>query len=78
MKVDDCMCCNVTSVKLDDTLKQCAKIMSNENIGCVPVCDGDNLVGIVSNVRISNKKNTNNGKWKSSWNANIRRFSFRQ
>ncbi len=48
MKVDDCMCCNVTSVKPDDTLKQCAKIMSDENIGCVPVCDGNELVGIVT------------------------------
>ncbi len=48
MKVDDCMCCNVTSVKPDATLRECAKIMSNDNIGCVPVCDGDELVGIVT------------------------------
>ncbi len=48
MKVDDCMCCNVVSVKPDDTLKECAKKMSDENIGCVPVCDGDELVGIVT------------------------------
>lgn len=48
MKVDECMCCSVSSVKPDDNLRQCAKIMSNENIGCVPVCEGDNLVGIIT------------------------------
>lgn len=48
MKVDECMCCGVNSVKPDDTLRECAKIMSNNNIGCVPVCDGDDLVGIIT------------------------------
>ncbi len=48
MKVDECMCCRVDSVKPDDTLRECAKIMSNNNIGCVPVCDGDDLVGIIT------------------------------
>ena len=48
MKVDDCMCCNVTCVKPDTTLRECAKIMSNDDIGCVPVCDNDELVGIIT------------------------------
>ena len=48
MKVDECMCCGVNSVKPSDNLRECAKIMSNNNIGCVPVCDGDDLVGIIT------------------------------
>ncbi len=48
MKVDDCMCCNVTCVKPDTTLRECAKIMSNDDIGCVPVCENDELVGIIT------------------------------
>ena len=48
MKVDECMCCNVTSVKPDTTLRECAKIMSNDDIGCVPVCNDNELVGIIT------------------------------
>lgn len=48
MKVDDCMCCNVTKVKPESSLKEIAKIMSDENIGSVPVCEDDELVGIVT------------------------------
>ena len=48
MKVDECMCCNVTSFKPDTTLRECAKIMSNDDIGCVPVCNDNELVGIIT------------------------------
>ena len=48
MKVDKCMCQDITSVKPDDTIRRCAKIMQNDNIGCLPVCDGNELVGIIT------------------------------
>jgi CBS domain-containing protein len=49
MKVKECMCNNVYSVKPDANLNEVAKIMSNNHIGCVPVCDENNSVcGIVT------------------------------
>lgn len=49
MKVKDCMCTNVNSVKEDTSVKDCAKLMCDCHIGCAPVCDdNDNLVGIIT------------------------------
>lgn len=49
MKVKDCMCNHVNFVKPETTIKDCAKIMCENHIGCTPVCDCDNkLVGIVT------------------------------
>ena len=48
MKVNECMCCNVSTVKPEATLKECAEIMSKNDIGCTPVCDGDKLVGMIT------------------------------
>ena len=49
MKVKDCMCNNVNFVKPDTSVKDCAKMMCEHHIGCIPVCDcDDKLVGIVT------------------------------
>ena len=49
MKVKDCMCNHVSFVKPETTIADCAKIMSDNHIGCTPVCDSNNkLVGIVT------------------------------
>ena len=49
MKVKDCMTNNVYSVKTDATLSDVAKMMEQNHIGCVPVCDEDDcLCGIVT------------------------------
>lgn len=49
MKVRDCMCNHVSFVKPETTIVDCAKIMSDNHIGCTPVCDCNNkLVGIVT------------------------------
>ena len=49
MKVRDCMCNNVTWVKPNDSVCNCAKLMCDNHIGCVPVCnDAQNIVGIVT------------------------------
>ena len=37
MKVKDCMCSDVKFVTPDTTLCDCAKLMCNSHIGCVPV-----------------------------------------
>ena len=49
MKVKDCMCNDVCCVKPDTTLNQVAKLMSENHIGCIPVCDENNSIcGIVT------------------------------
>lgn len=49
MKVKDCMCSNVYCVKPNTTLNEVAKIMSDNHVGCVPVCDDSNSIcGIVT------------------------------
>ena len=49
MKVKDCMCGEVCCVKPDTKVYEIAKIMGQNHIGCVPVCDDKNcLVGIIT------------------------------
>ena len=39
MKVKDCMCGEVCCVKPDTKVYEIAKLMGQNHIGCVPVCD---------------------------------------
>ncbi len=49
MKVKDCMCNEIFYATTQNTVKDCANIMCDEHVGCVPVCDNDkNLVGLVT------------------------------
>lgn len=49
MKVKDCMCTNVYSITPNSTIKDCAKIMCDNHIGCIPVCDtSSHIVGLVT------------------------------
>ena len=49
MKVKECMCKNVCSAKPETTIYDITKIMKDEHIGCVPICDGQNsIVGLVT------------------------------
>lgn len=49
MKVKDCMCNDVCCVKPNTNLNQVAKLMSENHIGCIPVCDDNNCIcGIVT------------------------------
>jgi len=49
MKVKDCMCQEVSCVSPQNTIKDCATIMSNKHVGCIPVCDNSqNVVGLVT------------------------------
>ncbi len=49
MKIKDCMCNEVWCMTPDKTVKECATLMSNKHIGCVPICDNSqNLVGLVT------------------------------
>lgn len=49
MKIKDCMSNNVCCVKPETTITEIAKLMKDNHIGCVPVCDEENkIVGIVT------------------------------
>lgn len=49
MKVKDCMCHNIVYVEPECTVKDCAKLMSDKHIGCIPVCDcNQNIVGLIT------------------------------
>lgn len=49
MRVKECMCDNVVWVGQDNTVCDVAKLMSENHIGSVPVCDDQqNVIGIVT------------------------------
>ena len=49
MKVKDCMCNKVYCVTPTSTIKDCAKLMCDNHVGCIPVCDNTNtVVGLVT------------------------------
>lgn len=49
MKVQDCMCNDVCCIKPETKLGEVAKLMSENHIGCLPVCDNNNSIcGIVT------------------------------
>lgn len=49
MKVKECMCGNVCSCTPDTKISDVAKLMNENNCGCVPVCDCNNkVVGILT------------------------------
>ena len=49
MKVKECMCNKVIWVKSDVNVREVAKIMSDEHIGCLPVCDDENkIIGLIT------------------------------
>lgn len=49
MKVKDCMCDDVCCVKPNAKVQEVAKLMAQNHIGCVPVCDNNDCIcGIVT------------------------------
>ncbi len=49
MKVQDCMCEDVCCIKPETKIEEAAKLMSENHIGCLPVCDNRNSIcGIVT------------------------------
>lgn len=49
MKVKDCMCNDVCCVKPETKIYEVAKLMSQNHIGSIPICDNNNCIcGIVT------------------------------
>lgn len=49
MKVNECMCTDVYWAKPETTIYDVAKLMKDERVGCVPICDNNKtIVGVVT------------------------------
>lgn len=49
MKVKDCMCNDVCYCTPDTKISDVAKMMNENHVGCIPVCNSDNcIVGILT------------------------------
>ena len=49
MKVKDCTCSDVCCVNPDTKLNEVAKLMCDNHVGCIPVCDeNDCICGVVT------------------------------
>jgi len=48
MKLREIMTSNVEVIHPDDTLQTAAEKMRDRDIGCLPVCDGDRLIGVLT------------------------------
>jgi CBS domain-containing protein len=48
MKLSEIMTRDVVVMQPDDSLRSAAKKMRDRNIGFLPVCDGEDLIGVIS------------------------------
>ena len=48
MKIKDVMTKDVSSLHVDDTVIKAAEIMKQQNVGSVPVCDSNRVVGMIT------------------------------
>lgn len=48
MRINEIMEKDVEVIAPQSTLADAAKKMKDENIGCLPVCDGDRLIGMIT------------------------------
>ncbi len=62
MKINDVMTKEVINVDVNTKIEQVAKIMKEHNIGSIPVCDGKNIVGIVTDRDLVTRVLANNPK----------------
>ena len=77
MKVKDCMCGDVCCAKPNTTINEVAKLMEQNHIGCIPVCDDKNcLVGVITDRDIILRtvacgKDTNHTQAKDIMSCNV-------
>jgi CBS domain-containing protein len=48
MKIQDIMSKSIASINANDSVEQAAFLMKEHNVGSVPVCDGEKVVGIIT------------------------------
>ncbi|CAM2746608.1 CBS domain-containing protein [Hathewaya histolytica] len=75
MKVKDIMSREVVSLNADDTVGRAAELMRNHNIGSVPVCNEEKVIGIITDrdiaIRsVASGENFNNQKVRDVMSSN--------
>ena len=61
MRVKDCMCKKVVRATSDTTLEKIAKLMQENDVGCIPICNGENnIIGFVTDRDIITRCVANN------------------
>src|SRR4051812_16314393 len=48
MKLSEVMTRDVQTLQPDSSINEAAKVMKKLNVGAVPICEGDQLVGIIT------------------------------
>lgn len=48
MKVMDVMTRNVATVNRNDSVEKAAELMSEHNVGSIPICDNNKVVGVIT------------------------------
>lgn len=48
MRVEDVMTKNVATLNRDDSIQKAAQFMEKYNVGSIPICDNDKVVGVVT------------------------------
>lgn len=48
MKVMDVMTQNVATVNRNDSVEKAAQLMSEHNVGSIPICDNNKVVGVIT------------------------------
>ena len=77
MKVNECMSTNVICADTHATVYEIAKLMSDNHIGCIPICDfNKNIVGLVTDRDITLRsvacgKDANNTKVTEIMTTNV-------
>mgnify|MGYP006286762331 CR=1 FL=1 len=61
MQIKNLMTKKLTTISPDATIDEAAKIMKNQNIGSIPVCEGTKPVGMITDRDIT-IRNVANGK----------------
>ncbi len=62
MRVKECMCKKVVRATSDTTLNEVAKLMQENNVGCVPICNSENnVIGFITDRDIITRCVANNG-----------------
>ena len=61
MRVKECMCKKVVRATSDTTLNEIAKLMQENDVGCVPICNQENhVIGFVTDRDIITRCVANN------------------
>lgn len=65
MKVRDIMSTELASVCCDDTVEKCAQLMKQHDVGSLPVCDNEKVVGIVTDRDLTLRSIAEGQNWKN-------------